>query len=232
MSGTRDELYDQRLDTAKATKGTSSSTIYRLLMEMAHATIARDASILEFGAGTGSLLKMLRAAGYHGRLTAADILPRPEDLDQETRWIESDLNEPLTLPGSSFDAIISTEVIEHLENPRAVFREFGRLARPGAVVLLTTPNQESVRSLLSLAVRGHFVDFLDSSYPLHITPLLRKDLSRLCAENGFEAPAFRYTTKGSLPLVPRVTWQQVSGAMLSGRLFSDTVAMIARRRAP
>ena len=36
----------------------------------------------------------------------------------------------------SFDAIISTEVIEHLENPRAVFREFARLVRPGGRLLL------------------------------------------------------------------------------------------------
>ena len=71
---------------------------------------------------------MLRAAGFSGDLTAADILPRPAGLDTTTRWIEGDLNEPLPLPSGSFDVIISTEVIEHLENPRAVFREFGRLS--------------------------------------------------------------------------------------------------------
>ena len=227
----RDDLYDKRLDAARATKGTSSSTIYRLLVELASAVIDRDATLLEFGAGTGSLLGMLRATGFHGNLTAADILPRPEGLDTNTRWVEGDLNEPLPLPSASFDAIISTEVIEHLENPRAVFREFGRLSRPGGVLLLTTPNQESVRSLLSLVVRGHFVDFLDSSYPLHITPLLRQDLSRLCAENGFDPPQFRYTNQGSLPAAPRVSWQRVSGGCLTGRLFSDTIAMIARKRA-
>ena len=225
------ELYERRLDAARATKGTSSSTIYDLLIDLANTTIDRRASILEFGAGTGSLLKRLRASGFHGELTAADILARPHDIDDGIRWIEADLNEPLPVPNAAFDAIISTEVIEHLENPRAVFREFGRLARPGSVVLLTTPNQESVRSLLSLAVRGHFVDFLDSSYPLHITPLVRKDLGRLCAENGFEPPRFRYTTRGSLPAAPNMSWQQISAGYLTGRLFSDTVAMISWKRA-
>ena len=225
------ELYERRLDAARATKGTSTSTIYDLLIGLAIATIDRRASVLEFGAGTGSLLKMLRASGFSGELTAADILARPQDIDGDIRWIEADLNEGLPVANASFDAIISTEVIEHLENPRAVFREFGRLARPGSIVLLTTPNQESIRSLLSLALRGHFVDFLDSSYPLHITPLVRKDLGRLCAENGFEPPEFRYTSRGSLPAAPTMSWQQVSAGYLTGRLFSDTVAMISRKRA-
>ncbi len=38
------------------------------------------------------------------------------------------------------------EVIASLENPRAVFREFARLLRPNGVLLLTMPNQESLRA--------------------------------------------------------------------------------------
>ena len=192
--------------------------------------IDRGADMLEFGAGAGSLVKMLRTAGFTGRITAADILPRPEDVDAGTSWVEGDLNEPLPLGDRAFDAIISTEVIEHLENPRATFREFGRLLRPGGVIILTTPNQESIRSLLSLLLRGHYVDFLDSSYPAHITPLVRLDLARLCSENGFEPPRFFYTDMGSLPGAPTISWQQVSAGLLRGRRFSDTIGMTSRKR--
>jgi 2-polyprenyl-3-methyl-5-hydroxy-6-metoxy-1,4-benzoquinol methylase len=223
----RADLYERRLEAARITKGTSSSVIYELLLATALRTIEPHAEILEFGAG--SILKMLRSAGFHGRITAADILPRPADVTGDTSWIETDLNEPLSIADRSFDSIISTEVIEHLENPRATFREFGRLLRPGGQLLLTTPNQESIRSLLSLLVRGHYVDFLDSSYPAHITPLVRLDLSRLCAEAGFEPPQFSYGAKGGIPGSPTISWQQISLGLLRGQRFSDTLLMIARK---
>jgi len=225
-----DDLYERRLDAAWATKGTSSSTIYRLVVETARHAIDPNAEILEFGAGTGSLVRMLRQVGFVGAITAADILPTPEGLDGRTTWVRGDLNEPLPIGSRTFDAIISTEVIEHLENPRAIFREFGRLVRPGGSLLLTTPNQESIRSLLSLWLRGHYVDFLDGSYPAHITPLVRIDFSRLCAENGFEPPRFSYTDRGSIPGAPAVSWQQISAGLLRGRRFADTLAMMSRKR--
>lgn len=226
----RRELYDRRLDAARMTKGTSSPIIYQLLLATALRAIEPGAEILEFGAGTGTILKMLRDAGFRGRITAADILPKPLDISGNIVWIETDLNEPLPIADRSFDAIISTEVIEHLENPRAAFREFGRLLRPRGELMLTTPNQESIRSLLSLILRGHYVDFLDSSYPAHITPLVQLDLSRLCAEVGFEPPQFSYGAKGGVPGAPTISWQQISAGLLRGRRFSDTLLMSARKQ--
>jgi 2-polyprenyl-3-methyl-5-hydroxy-6-metoxy-1,4-benzoquinol methylase len=224
------ELYERRLDAARITKGTSSSIIYELVLATALRRIPPAADVLEFGAGTASLLRMLRGAGFAGCVTAADILPRPADLATDISWIETDLNEPLPIGDRSFDAIISTEVIEHLENPRAAFRDFGRLLRPGGQLILTTPNQESVRSLLSLLVRGHYVDFLDSSYPAHITPLVQLDFFRLCAEAGFEFPEVSYSSRGGLPGAPTLSWQQISAGLLGGRRFSDNLLMVARKR--
>lgn len=40
---------------------------------------------------------------------------------------------------ASFDAVICTEMIEHHPEPVRVVREFGRLLRPGGVLLLTAP---------------------------------------------------------------------------------------------
>jgi 2-polyprenyl-3-methyl-5-hydroxy-6-metoxy-1,4-benzoquinol methylase len=223
------ELAARRLDAAKRTKGTSSSTIYDLVLDTAVRTLDKNGHVLEFGAGTGILVRMLRSAGFT-RVSAADLLPRPADLG-DVPWLQGDLNDPLPSADGEYDAVVSTEVIEHLENPRAVFRELARVLRPGGRLLLTTPNQESVRSLLSLLVRGHYVDFLDSSYPAHISAVLRLDLTRMCAESGFEPPSFFYTNVGSLPAAPHVTWQQISAGLLRGRSFSDTLGMTTRKRA-
>jgi SAM-dependent methyltransferase len=43
------------------------------------------------------------------------------------------------LPDASLDALLNTEVLEHVSDPAAVWREFHRLLRPGGKVLLSTP---------------------------------------------------------------------------------------------
>jgi len=129
---------------------------------------------------------------------------------------------------SDTDVVICSEVIEHLENPRYVFRMIHNALSRGGTLVLTQPNQESIRSYLALIFRGHFVSFLDSCYPAHITALVRKDLERICVETGFCKPIFYYSDNGGIPKLPNVTWQQISLKMLAGRLFSDNVALVTR----
>jgi len=45
----------------------------------------------------------------------------------------------IPLPDASLDSIVCTEVLEHVPDPLAVWREFHRLLRPGGKVLLATP---------------------------------------------------------------------------------------------
>jgi len=122
--------------------------------------------------------------------------------------------------------IISTEVIEHLENPRAVFREFHRLLRPAGTLLITTPNQESLRSLLSLIFEGHFAAFRAGSYPAHISALVRKDLEHVFLETGFSPPGFSYDDSGSIPKFPWLRWETFG---LKGRLLSDGLAIVTQK---
>ena len=227
-SGTSAALLERRLCAARASRGTSGDAIYDAALASARA-MNLSGRVLEFGAGTGTLIGRLVAEGCVCTLTGADLLPRPAELPNEIEWIQADLNAQLPCRDASFDAIISTEVIEHLENPRAVFRELSRLLRPGGHLLLTTPNQESIRSLASLIVRGHHVAFLDESYPAHLTALVRRDMERLCLEASFEPPQFSYTDSGAVPKWTSVTWQSLSFGLLRGRLFSDNVVVITRR---
>jgi SAM-dependent methyltransferase len=47
----------------------------------------------------------------------------------------------LPFPDGYFDMIISRSVVEHLEDPPQVFREFNRVLRRGGKVVIITPNK-------------------------------------------------------------------------------------------
>jgi 2-polyprenyl-3-methyl-5-hydroxy-6-metoxy-1,4-benzoquinol methylase len=219
-------LQQRRLTSALASDGISAEPIYQTVLGLC-GTSSVTGDLLEFGAGTGTLAKQLDVSQVCGTITCADIRPRPESLPAHISWLQADLSNALPLPDHSFNAILSTEVIEHLENPRATFREFHRLLRPGGILILTTPNQESVRGIAGLLMGGHFAAFLGKSYPAHITALLRKDFQRICSETNFRPPKFYYTDSGGIPKLPHILWQSVSFGLLKGRLFSDHIVVVA-----
>ena len=217
-----------RMNAAIGTQGLSEDPIYAMIEKE---TIALNLTgvLLDFGAGVGILTRKLLAMDRFSEVVAADLLPeRPVDL-KVSKWIHQDLNEPIPGYDGYFNVVIASEVIEHLENPRFVARELFRLCRPGGHVILSTPCVESWRSLLALAIRGHFVHFDKGWYPGHITPLVRKDLLRILTEAGFEPIGFRYSDFGSLPGRPNRTWQQVSFGMLRGMRFSNNLLVSARK---
>jgi ubiquinone/menaquinone biosynthesis C-methylase UbiE len=55
----------------------------------------------------------------------------------------------LPFPNGHFDMVISRSVIEHLEDPPQVFREFSRVLRPGGKVVIITPNKYDYVSVIA-----------------------------------------------------------------------------------
>jgi len=219
-------LEHARQQAAAASGGTSNDAIYAAILR-ALDEFGAIGSALDFGAGMGSFTRRLMRANRFSKVSAADLMDRPADLD--VQWIRADLNDPLPASPETFDTVIAAEVIEHLENPRAMARELFRLLRPGGLAIISTPNNESWRSLLSLWLRGHHIAFLEGSYPAHITALVRKDLQRILVEAGFEAPVFRFTNEGGIPGMPTTSWQKVSAGGLRGLRFSDNLIAISRK---
>jgi 2-polyprenyl-3-methyl-5-hydroxy-6-metoxy-1,4-benzoquinol methylase len=215
--------------SAVASKGYASTTVHNTVIDLLR-SMAPNGSLLDFGAGVGAFARELSRSFRLSKIVCADLLSRPADLPEGVDWIQFDLNDSLPLPEASFDAITAVEVIEHLENPRAVFRELERLLRPGGILVLSTPNQESLRSYITLITSGHFAAFRNTSYPAHITALLREDFVRLCEETSLAPPNFQYTNVGRIPTLTRYCWQQFSLGLLKGRLFSDNVAIYTTKR--
>ena len=219
-------LIEYRVRTAECSGGISSDRIKQLVTQII-TDLGLRGRVLDYGAGIGELITLLYPRSEL-ELHGADIMPKPSSVPDSVPWYQIDLNERLDTDTSPFDVVICSEVIEHLENPRATFRNLFDLLKKGGALILTMPNQESARSYLNLIFRGHFVAFNDREYPAHITALLRTDLKRLCMETGFTEPMFLYTDQGWMPAT-RTTWQKFSFGLFRGRLFSDNIAAVVTK---
>jgi len=98
-------------------------------------------SILDFGVGVGRLARLFH--GFGGRYVGMDVDPR------HIAWVAENLahveavltapRKPLPSPADSFDAVVSVSVFSHLSEKDHLFylAELARVARPGAVLLLS-----------------------------------------------------------------------------------------------
>jgi 2-polyprenyl-3-methyl-5-hydroxy-6-metoxy-1,4-benzoquinol methylase len=224
----RRSLYAIRRHAAEASGGESNPVIYQCF-EKTLLNLALKGDLLDFGAGKGVLTERILRLDRFDSITGADLMAPVMRFPTQVKWITADLNEPLELPECMFDVIVAAEVIEHLENPRAIAREWFRLLRPHGTLILSTPNNESWRSILSLLFRGHYALFRSGSYPAHITPLLRCDIERCLTEAGFESPAFTFTDYGTLPTFRTLRWQTMSYGLLRGLRYSDNLLAVTSK---
>lgn len=87
-----------------------------------------------------------------------------------------------------FDVIISSEVIEHINNPLEEMKHFHRLLRKGGLVYITTPNFNAIERFL---LKG---DYAIIEYPEHLCYYTPKTIDLLLTNNGFNK--LKITTTG------------------------------------
>ena len=113
-----------------------------------------------------------------------DLEVHPE-LENEHRFIKGSLDD-LPFRGGVFDLLTAHFVVEHLDYPDVVFKEFSRVLKPGGCLLIRTTNRlnyaffiaslipNGLRRRIVRAVYGRQVDIYQTRYRLNTPIALRK----------------------------------------------------------
>jgi SAM-dependent methyltransferase len=208
---------------AAASRGISSEAIYRMVAGVLARRHLGGGMLLDVGCGRGELWPHVApfVAGYIG----ADVV-QYDGFPADKQFLQIDLDRgQIPLPEASAEIVAAVETIEHLENPRVFLRELYRLTKPGGLIVVTTPNQLSLLSLLTLVTKGQFNAFQERPglYPAHITAVLEIDLIRIARECGLVEIEIDYSGVGRVPLTA-CHWPKG----FAGRWFSDNLVMSAR----
>ena len=160
---------------------------HRLAWFLKH--IPSGAKVLDYGCGEGVVLAGLSQRG--------DIDPDSWGVDISENAIKKSASRFPNLkfactnpdgvthfPSESFDAIVATEVIEHLFDADGAFREFHRLLRPSGRLLLSCPYHGPLKDL-ALLLTGKMDSHYHNPYSSHIRFYSPKTLRLVHEKNGF-----------------------------------------------
>lgn len=142
--------------------------------------------ILVDGCGVGMYVRHLDELGYNTIGLDIDYARILEGMQSNVEQLHVAASEYLPYPSGTFDAVLSHEVIEHVDDDRLAAREMLRVLRPGGRVILFCPNR-----LYPFETHGHY---WRGQYHFGNTPLINylPDLLR----NKFAPHVRAYTGRG------------------------------------
>jgi 2-polyprenyl-3-methyl-5-hydroxy-6-metoxy-1,4-benzoquinol methylase len=127
------ETYHVREDAYHLEQAKDTSRV-KIIKEMLQNNLKPGSKILDVGCGDGYFKKIMPEFDWSG----VDVAPHK---GAESWAIKHDLMEtPYPFEDESFNAFVCSEVLEHVFDLRVVHKEVHRLAKPGAMYIVSTPN--------------------------------------------------------------------------------------------
>ncbi|RKY88002.1 hypothetical protein DRQ15_10395 [candidate division KSB1 bacterium] len=140
-------------------------------------------NVLDLGCGDGYLSYLIAKKGFV--VTSLDISPKRLEKFKdiaEKYHIEQKIGDVTNtgLVSQSFDLIVCSEVLEHIENYKDVLKEAHRLLAPGGRFILSVPNRENLKIITCPYCLKPF--YRDG----HVNRFDENGLSKDLIETGFE----------------------------------------------
>lgn len=215
--------------------------------------------VLDAPCGAGALTVSLGEAGWEA--WGADLVPDARPI-LGPKFVLADLSAGMPWKDAFFDAFVSTEGIEHLENRFAFLREAHRVLKPDGILLLTTPNISALRSRVRYFFSGFYhkdprplnesgrhllhhiglATFADLRYSLHTSgfTLIYAGATHskpVSYAYGILAPVIHLYTRLAFRKekdpAQRARNVEIRRTLLSGPLlFGENLLLVARKRLP
>lgn len=164
----------------------------RLIANAALTAPARGLTVLNAGAGEGLFSRLLLAIPGGARIVEMDYSYRREPratFDKRQHAVPASLTN-IPVKSGSFDFILCTEVIEHIDNDGSALDELRRVLAPGGWLLISVPTPPAVYD------------------PNHAREgYTAPDLERMLHERGLDVVEVAYCMYGSFKLVLRA-WRR------------------------
>jgi 2-polyprenyl-3-methyl-5-hydroxy-6-metoxy-1,4-benzoquinol methylase len=192
-----------------------------------------DEDVLEVGCGSGYYTRALVDLG--AKVTATDLSPayvkQARALAPEAEFLVEDAQE-LSFAEESFDRVLMTEVVEHVQDPVGAIREAHRVLRPRGVLAISTPSRRAPMNV-AYALKRRIRHY---GFNEHLHELTPGELRKLLKPH-FEIESFR-RVNAVLPypldaLYMRLGSPALRALDLTERVFSPigwTMVVRARRR--
>jgi len=177
-------------------------------------------SVLDVGCATGALLAFLRDRRW--RVTGVEISACREYARNERKLDVRNLPlEENKFPDESFDVVLASHLIEHLNDPRSFLAETFRILKNGGYIFISTPNISGFQARL-------FGGFWRSAIFDHLYLFSVRTLKTMLKRAGFKAE--KVSTWGGLAAGLAPVWLKKTADFLAKRLgFGDVMIIRARK---
>jgi ubiquinone/menaquinone biosynthesis C-methylase UbiE len=144
---------------------------------------AADMTIIDIGAGDGSLLEAFRLAGTPAQQLWGSELDATTIQNLEARGFKGVLQraEEMDFPSGTFDAVTMIQVIEHVAEPMQLIQRLHGMMSPGGILFMETPNMASWdRRFFSRRTWGGY------HFPRHWTLWDPETMTQMLHRSGFD----------------------------------------------
>jgi len=179
-----------------------------------------ERTVLDIGCATGALLESLQKKGWS--VTGVEISPCADYAKKERKLDVRNIPlEECKFPSESFDIVLASHLIEHLNNPKSFLDEIYRILKSGGYCFITTPNISSFQARI-------FGNRWRSAIFDHLYLFSKKTLSKMMKDAGLKIESIH--TWGGLAAGIAPGWLKRAADKMAKRLGCGDVMIVRARK--